>query len=186
MIKSLLTPILTALTMTSMAVTTIQTRPAQGSFTQFFCDTTNYPHPTTVVRTPKRTTDIIHWRYNHQNYTARERCEQVSRRFQDAYNEGLLGYLTTGEMDGQPIICVAEYKGGNCVGMLFTLLHQDNREEKLDKLLELRDYASVALQMGLELTTEVDGRLYINIETWFDLIRIEQQRESQNLISKTC
>ncbi len=143
--KEIFTSMLTALTMTSMAVTTIQTRPAQGSFTEFFCDTTNYPQPTTVVRNSDRTTPIIYWRYNHQNVTALDRCQQVSRRFQDFYNEGLLGYLTTGEMDGQPVICVAQYEGGECVGILLMLRHTDDPREVLNQLTAIREAGSTAI-----------------------------------------
>jgi len=58
-------------------------------------------------------------------YSAKTRCEQVSPRFQEAYDKGTLNYMTNGTWKGQngkdkPVICAASVLGGDCETLLFT------------------------------------------------------------------
>ncbi|MBC6477534.1 MAG: hypothetical protein GDA56_06835 [Hormoscilla sp. GM7CHS1pb] len=75
-------------------------------------------------------------------YSAKKRCEQVSPRFQEAYDKGTLNYMTNGTWKGkngkdQPVICAASVLGGDCETLLFTLRHKDDSQKILAQLNEI-------------------------------------------------
>jgi hypothetical protein len=69
-------------------------------------------------------------------YDQQKRCEEVSNRFQDYNNQGLLNYITTGKEKGFDTICVAKDKerGGPCL-ILWTLKSGTNPNQVLYQLL---------------------------------------------------
>ena len=88
-----------------------------GVPTTFAQETTNggIPKSKSVIRWVSDFGDKV-------NYTPQKRCEEVSNRFQDYSNQGLLNYITTGKENGLDTICVAKDKerGGPCL-LLWTL-----------------------------------------------------------------
>lgn len=54
------------------------------------------------------------------------RCEKFSPRFQGAYKDGTLNYITNGTMDDQPVICTQEEFDGGCETSLINLKPEDN------------------------------------------------------------
>lgn len=114
--------------------------------------------PTTVSQTKKgRTVSIIKWEsdaFLSSGYSPERRCQEVSRRFEAYRMSGQLRYLTTGRMNGQNVICVADRDGGPCVGSLYTLKPGQNPNETLSSLLNVRRGASGAL-------SESPGRIWV-------------------------
>jgi hypothetical protein len=124
---------------------------------QFICDrrydqaTSQYAY-NTLAWNEKAKKAIVVWKqedFSGNGYPPKVRCEQVSPRFQEAYENGSFKYLTHGEINGQPVVCTASKVGGDCNTLLITLKHQDDAEQTLEQLSNiLLGYASAPLQQS--------------------------------------
>ncbi|MDJ0510897.1 MAG: COP23 domain-containing protein [Crocosphaera sp.] len=84
---------------------------------------------TTYAWTPEGKRAIIRWVkswHNSGTWTPQTRCQTVSEKFQEAYNNGSLQYIANGWQNNQPVICTARQKGGDCVTTLMTLRTEDD------------------------------------------------------------
>lgn len=132
---------------------------AAGSF---FCS--GYGgYPATMKSTSSgRNVPVILWKSNvfsADGWSPEKRCQEVSQRFEQLHQSGRLRYLTTGRMNGLPIICAAISEGGGCVegGLLYTLKPGQNAGQTLTNLLAIRVKATGPL-------TESTARPYISLE----------------------
>ena len=144
------------------------------STVQFICQKTydnnsdTYVY-STVVWNPEHKKPIVIWKredFSGNNYPPEIRCEEVSPRFQQAYDSGSFRYITHGEMNGQPVICTASAVGGDCQKLLITLKHEDNAEQTLEQLSDiLLGYASSALEQSSgHISYSEDNKLYIEVD----------------------
>jgi hypothetical protein len=123
---------------------------------------------TTFAWNPANKKAIVHWAredFSGSGFNPKTRCQEVSPRFQTAYDNGSLNFLTNGYIDEQPVICTAKEVGGDCEDLLITLLHQDNAEETLDHLSKVfRGDASKPLTQssGDKVTIQGD-RIYVEV-----------------------
>ena len=108
---------------------------------QFFCGQGYDPEinqyvPTTFAQVPQqRKTAIIRWKSDQfSGWPPKERCEAVSPRFQRAYENGILNYLTHGWMNRQRVVCATGSYGGPCEELLLTLKPGDNPFQVLNQL----------------------------------------------------
>ncbi|WP_017715932.1 COP23 domain-containing protein [Kamptonema formosum] len=126
----------------------------------FYCGTWDKA-PTTLIRTSRGNVPVISWTSNFfpPPLTPQQRCEIVSQRFQEFYNQNKLKYIITGKMKGQPVVCVANRKDGDCAGLLFTLKPGSDPQLTLKRLLSDR-----ALAAGNALNESTGEQLYINME----------------------
>ncbi|MCM1983241.1 COP23 domain-containing protein [Lyngbya confervoides] len=115
--------------------------------------------PTTMARTSRGEARVIAWRTREfgEDYPPQVRCDIVSKRFQEFYEKGTLNFLTTGIINRQPVVCVAQHKGGACSDLLFTLRPGSNPGLTLQRLLDVRVRASGPLN-------ESASRTYIDME----------------------
>lgn len=128
----------------------------------FSCDTNNGV-PATVAKTSYRITPLIRWVSDfggEVGYTPQKRCEEISNRFQQYYNQGVLNFVTTGRQNNQNIICVSSEKGGACQGLLFTLKPSDNPSQVIEQMFEVPGYASGPLEQD---SSSDFPRIYIDI-----------------------
>ncbi|NJO93899.1 MAG: hypothetical protein HC820_05220 [Hydrococcus sp. RM1_1_31] len=99
---------------------------------QFICGEsfdkqTNRRLPTTFAWTHRGKMALVRWKTEQfPGYPPQRRCEEVSPRFQEAYNSGTLGMITNGTMNNQPVICTTTEQDGACQNLLMTLRSQDN------------------------------------------------------------
>lgn len=101
--------------------------------------------PTTVAQSSRPDIPVIRWVSDFGDevgYTPQKRCEEVSNRFQQYYNQGVLNFVTTGRQNNQNIVCVSSEKGGACQGLLFTLKPNDNPSNVIQQMFEVASYAS--------------------------------------------
>jgi hypothetical protein len=77
------------------------------------------------------------------NLSPQKRCESVSPRFQQAYNNGTLSFLTNSKINGQPVICTAREYGDSCHTVLMTLRSQDDSFKILNDLKDILNGRSV-------------------------------------------
>ena len=80
--------------------------------------------PTTYAFTGGQKRAIIRWSteyFSGSGWDTQTRCDEVSPRFQKAYENGSLNLITNGVMNNEPVICTALQDGGSCVDLLMTL-----------------------------------------------------------------
>lgn len=129
---------------------------AQG----FICGTSNGAPSTKAVKSDGSQVDVIRWTsdsFGSAGWTPQRRCQEVSQRFDQYLKEGRLKYLTTGRMNGLPVICTALRKGGPCDGLLYTLKPGQNATATLENLLEVRNQSRGPIN-------ETSSRSYISID----------------------
>ncbi|MHC5825971.1 MAG: COP23 domain-containing protein, partial [Nostoc sp.] len=140
-----LKPIISLLTGCALTVGCITSIPSQAKAddeVRFICasgydQATNLRFPTTYAWTERGKIAIIRWKYawfKSKTVTPEERCEQVSSRFQTAYNNQSLAYIANGTVNNQPVICTAKKEDAACDSTLLTLRPKDNPLEILENL----------------------------------------------------
>lgn len=138
-------------------------RPVHAGETKFICG--NWQGiPATMAETAKGKVPIITWvsdYFDTSGFNSRKRCQIVSQKFQQYYNEGTLKYLTTGRKQGNNIVCVAKVENGACSGQLFTLKPGSNPGETLKQLMSIRSQAS-----GVKPINESSDRVYIDFDRY--------------------
>jgi hypothetical protein len=135
-----LTTGLTALALALSATATLQ-QSSHAQARDFVCQTSRDGIPTTYAITPQGKVPIIRWVYAHPGATLQERCETAAANFATANQQpGGLKYITTGIVNGQSVVCVANTENGDCLsqsrfdGVLFTLKDGENASRVLQQL----------------------------------------------------
>lgn len=83
---------------------------------QFYCGMSQ-GYPATIVRTVRGPMPIIIWTnedYIASGWSPERRCKEISYRFERFNRSGQLKYVTTGTVDGQPVICSAISTKSSC------------------------------------------------------------------------
>ena len=146
------------------------TAPSYGE-QQFSCDEEQM---STMVQSHWGELPMIRWSDDSfpPPYTPLERCREVTARFNQFNNNGTLKYMTTGEINNNPVICVAGYFEGDCLrnGLLITLKYGRNPNIALKRILDSRVWAtSESIQLSDKnedgLIHEVDGKVYVEVES---------------------
>ena len=109
---------------------------------QFICadsydSESNASLPTTYAWTPKGKIAVVRWQtedFTTSGFTPQQRCDSVSPRFQEAYENNSIGLITNGTMDNQPVICTSDAPGGDCNTLLMTLRPEDDSVKVLNNL----------------------------------------------------
>ena len=153
--------------------TEVQAQSTSNHSIQIICNrrydeaSSQYVH-TTLAWNAKYKKSIVVWKqedFSGNGYPPQRRCEEVSPRFQQAYDNGSLRYITHGTMNGQPVICTARQVGG-CNTLLITLKHQADAEKTLEQLSDvLLNYADAPLQQSSgKIAYSKDNRPYIEVD----------------------
>ncbi|AFZ54431.1 COP23 domain-containing protein [Cyanobacterium aponinum] len=117
--------------------------------------------PTTVVDTSRGKIQLIVWEsdyFQNSGWTPNKRCQEVTQRFQEFSDKGILKYVTTGQINSYPVICVGtQVPGGGyqCQkdGLLITLQKNDNPNKVLENL-----FTNAAKVGGTPVTREPTGK----------------------------
>ncbi len=133
--------------------------PARAGAASFSCSISNGAPATMVETSDGRRVPLIRWTsstFDGAGWTPARRCQEVSLRFETLRQQGRLNYLTTGRMNGLPVICTAKQAGAACDGLLYTLKPGQDPTTTLTRLLDVRFKARGPLN-------ETPERLYINV-----------------------
>ncbi|TAE02122.1 MAG: hypothetical protein EAZ96_16960 [Oscillatoriales cyanobacterium] len=103
------------------------------------------------------------------NYTPQKRCEEVSNRFQDYSNQGLLDYITTGKENGLDTICVKDKERGGPCRLLWTLKPKTNPKLVLHQLFS--DHLGTGT---LEEKGSNDSDIYIDVNKLLSKIPVDK------------
>jgi Circadian oscillating protein COP23 len=106
------------------------------------CELSKVGVPTTVIQRSVNGSnepvkiEIIKWMTvgNFDNLSPKERCDQASMRLQKALKKGTI-ILTTGNKNGENVICTTSKVGGPCENVLFTIRHDQDARLILEELL---------------------------------------------------
>ena len=93
--------------------------------------------PTTYAWTQRGKIAVVRWKYDwfsNSDYNPQRRCQEVSSRFQAAYDNQSINYITNGIHNSQRVICTSSEKGGTCDTTLLTLRPNDDSLEILTQL----------------------------------------------------
>ncbi|MGK7904454.1 MAG: COP23 domain-containing protein [Hormoscilla sp.] len=162
------------------------------SSTSYYCGRDIDGVPATIAKTRRGNIPLIRWKteyFSSSGWTPSRRCQEVSMRFENYNQQGKLAYITTGEEDGYPIICVAEQKDGPCINkdsgeLLLTLRKDDNPNTILVKLLRVRDSGSNPLEHAIRAAYSLDaqGRVHIAVEPF--LSRAPNWKDRQQIFGQ--
>ena len=132
---------------------------------------------TTLAWNARNKKPVIIWNkedFSGNGFDPQTRCEKVSPRFQEAYENQSLNFLTYGKISGQPVICTSRQVGGDCDTLLLTLRHQDNAPQALEQLTDIfLGYADAPLEESSEEGIyayskegiyEQEDRIYIKVD----------------------
>ncbi|MBD2412935.1 hypothetical protein FACHB389_06075 [Nostoc calcicola FACHB-389] len=112
--------------------------PSLAQAPTYFCQKSNDGVWTTYAKNyNNKKIPIIRWVKSLGEYTPKVRCQEVSSRFQKAYEKGVLNYLTSGISNSQAVICAASQYGGPCSQLLFTLKSYKDASSVLQNLVEI-------------------------------------------------
>ena len=126
----------------------------------FVCSTSAGAPSTNVVTQSGQQVPLIRWTsavFNDAGWTPERRCQEVSGRFDTYFKQGRLDFITTGRMNGLPVICTARNHGGACDGLLFTLKPGQNATHTLQELFSIRTKARGPLN-------ETNSRVYVSLD----------------------
>lgn len=90
--------------------------------------------PTTYAWNSRGKIALIRWEKALGTYSPQQRCQEVSPRFQQAYNNGNLKFLTNSYMNQQPVICATSEYGGDCQTLIMTLRANENGKKIINTL----------------------------------------------------
>ena len=115
---------------------------ANDSEVKFICadsydSESNASLPTTYAWTAKGKIAVVRWQtedFLSSGFNPQQRCDSVSPRFQEAYENNSIGLITNGTMDNQPVICTSDAPGGDCNTLLMTLRPEDDSVKVLNNL----------------------------------------------------
>lgn len=133
----------------------------------------------TFVNTPRGRIDLINWvRTYSKEWTPKARCVEVSKRFQNFLDNGKLKYIRTGVINSQPVICVANTRGGSCPNsnVLITLKPETNPETVLIKLIDFRRTVSgqTIVLSDNDSGFYADGHFYVDMEKFLEQATFSQ------------
>lgn len=93
--------------------------------------------PTTFAWKPEGKIAIIRWEseaFLNSGFSPQQRCDSVSPRFQEAYDNDSFGMITNSTMNNQSVICTTDEYGGDCKTLLMTLRPKDDSLRVLGNL----------------------------------------------------
>ncbi|MGK7899860.1 MAG: COP23 domain-containing protein [Hormoscilla sp.] len=182
--KRLFVRVLMGLALALGATATISTGPSDAQTRGFFCGrdiNSRYGEvPTSMARTARGNVPMIHWVSNwikNPRWTPQDRCEEASQRFQRYYENGMLNYMRTGNVNGYPVICVASREGGSCreQDVLVTLEPESDPKDVLQQMTDLR-YRSreEPLMLSDDLLFYEDGEAYVDIDVFLNKATVQE------------
>ncbi|MTJ55843.1 hypothetical protein FJR38_25860 [Anabaena sp. UHCC 0253] len=126
--------------------------------------------PATVAWIPEREGHVrlIGWKseyFSKSGWTQLERCQKVTQKFQEFYEQGRLNYLTPGKSKGYPIICGLANQGETCNAdnQLFTLKTGSKSEDVIQRLMDITESKS-----GDILLQSAGEQLYISVQNFLN------------------
>ena len=162
----------------ALGITTTINPPTVAGGNTYYCARLNGVYKT-FVNTTRGRIALINWVNSYsERWTARNRCLEVSQRFQRFLENGTLKYIRTGIFNNTPVICVADYKGGFCPSgqILVTLPLGTDSEQVLVSMFDTdRSFDSGNISLTNDVISYRDGETYINIDDFLATLPTEEE-----------
>ena len=141
------------ITLASSLIIPLQQAQADNSETKFICADSYDSEigtslPTTFAWTNRGKIAVIRWQTEYfadAGFSSQQRCEAVSPRFQEAFDNNSLGLITNGTINNQPVICTSNEPGGACNTLLMTLRPEDDSLKMLNNLQQVLNGQQVGI-----------------------------------------
>ncbi|NEQ38565.1 MAG: hypothetical protein F6K40_20745 [Okeania sp. SIO3I5] len=137
----------------------------QSQNLSFFCGSYQTPEggnvPATIIRSSsKPDVPMFFWKDTSwgPEWTPQTRCQEVSRRLQIYYNNGIIDYIFSGRLNNYPTLCVSkEIKDSPCNdrNLLITLKSGENADDVLQEIIAFRHSGG--------LTVKRNGGSYVSV-----------------------
>lgn len=133
----------------------------------------------TFVKTPRGRVKLVSWasKFSEQ-WTPQRRCIEVSSRFQNFLASGTLKYIRTGIVNNLPVICVAQFRGGECPtqNVLVTFNPETDPEKVLVQLMDFRRSVSGQTIVLSENETAFysQGEFYVDVNKFLEAIPVDE------------
>lgn len=120
----------------------------------FVCSSYKTPEglvlPTTIIRSSsKPDVAMFFWKDTSwgRKWTPIERCQEISRRLQIFYNRNELKYITIGELNNYPVLCISKEIEARCNNehLLITLNLGENASQILQEIISFKESGGVAI-----------------------------------------
>lgn len=151
--------------------------PAHAQSTTFACGTSK-GSPATLAYTARGSVPVIRWTsdyFSQSGWKPQQRCEEVSKRFQEYHQRNEMNFLTTGMMNNQSVVCTTDREGGSCMNLLFTLKPGSSAGQTLRNLLAVRVRARTPLN-------ESPARVYIDMKEYLNTAPVEGSVSSKSTV----
>ncbi|GJD22594.1 hypothetical protein RIVM261_075500 [Rivularia sp. IAM M-261] len=121
--------------------------------TQYFSCKNKQGIWTTVMATKQGERNLIHWDseyFKKSGYTPKTRCNQVTGRLNNYFDDTSEQSISSGRMNNLPVICITSSNGGSCQKLLYTLKPDQDGERAIDLLIQhtSSDYNPPTLREG--------------------------------------
>ncbi len=102
----------------------------------FVCTVTTDNLPTTLAQTPDGPVEVFKWQSNYFRppYTPMQRCQEVTDRMNVFNAQGMMDYITTGNVNNQPVLCAGSTCDRNGSNVLLTLRPDQNPNQVLQEI----------------------------------------------------
>ncbi|AUC60619.1 hypothetical protein AA637_05365 [Cyanobacterium sp. HL-69] len=143
--------------------------------------------PTTVVDTPRGRIDLIVWKTEiPRGWSPVRRCQEITKRFQAFSDRGALRYVTSGRLNNQQVICVAENRPGRGIscrndGLLLTLQPNDNPQQVMEQLFDI----SARVRGSNPITRSIEGGNILAVNRFLAEVEITEDDEDVEVIDIT-
>ncbi|MBE9221072.1 hypothetical protein IQ215_00015 [Cyanobacterium stanieri LEGE 03274] len=164
-----------------------QHNPAQAQNRNLYRCVMKNDAPTTVVDTPRGRIDLIVWKNELPGgWSPVRRCQEITKRFQTFSDRGALRYVTSGRLNNQPVICVAENRPGVGIscrndGLLLTLAQNENPQRVMEQLFDI----SARVRGGNPITRNIQERTILAVDRFLDEVDIVEEGEDVEVIDIT-
>lgn len=168
--------------LTALSVIHLISQPSNAqSRNRYFC-AIRRGIPTTFARTPRGNVPMISWVSNLGGRDPQQRCLEITERFQNFSDNGMLRFLRTGTINGLPVLCVARFRGGSCDRSSVLITLQAGQDPQLVRQ-QLIDIASRASSGPIRLrSNEVifyeDGEPYVNVDKLLETAPVDSESSS--------
>jgi hypothetical protein len=159
-------------------------QPSYAEGATFHCAKSNGVFTTFVRTQDGKNLPMIRWvsnYFNNSGLTQKERCQEISRRFQSNYDNGILRYIKGGTLNKQPVVCAATEKNAACKEntLLFTLKPGSDPDTVARKLFDRRALADgkEVDQNGGDTST---GPVSIDFEAYLYFAPSQQNEDASN------
>jgi hypothetical protein len=161
--------------------TTALSQLSMAQSVSFTCAVDNTNTPTTYAQTPEGAAEVFKWKstYFPPPYTPMQRCQEITQRMNNYQGRGMLNYLVSGRVNGEPVICAGTRCDPSGSNLLLTLRRDQNPQQVLREIDANRQGAagpSMQLAGGSKrssssasaLTQNSDGSVTLNMNQYLN------------------